>query len=110
MVDRELDALARQLLALPVERLVIGVFVDQDHRQQARPGEAPGDRMEGRRRLGDLLAGAAAELLPHMFSDEQLSGTTSSVSVTSSPIFESLVPPQHGQQAGAGCTMRRRGR
>src|SRR5882724_7876600 len=34
-------------------------------------------------------------------------GTTSSVSVTSSPIFESLVPPQHGQQAGAGCTMRR---
>ena len=44
--DRELDALARKLLALPVERLMIGVFVDQDHRQQARPGEAPGDRME----------------------------------------------------------------
>src|SRR5260370_9135917 len=37
-------------------------------------------------------------------------GTTSSVSVTSSPIFESLVPPQHGQLAGAACTMRRRGK
>ncbi len=70
--DRQLDPFARQLLALPVERLVIGVFVDKDHRQQARPGEAPGDRMEGRRRLSDLLAGAAAELLPHMFGDEHL--------------------------------------
>src|ERR1700732_3134468 len=29
-------------------------------------------------------------------------GTTSSVSVTSSPILENLVPPQHGQQVGAG--------
>src|SRR6266550_2361658 len=29
-------------------------------------------------------------------------GTTSSVSVTSSPILESLVPPQQGQYVGAG--------
>src|SRR5216684_9409672 len=28
--------------------------------------------MEGSRRLGDLLAGPAAELLPHMFGDEHL--------------------------------------
>ena len=28
--------------------------------------------MERSRRLGDLLAGPAAELLPHMFGDEQL--------------------------------------
>jgi hypothetical protein len=32
--DRKLYALARKLFALPVERLMIGVFVDQDHRQQ----------------------------------------------------------------------------
>jgi hypothetical protein len=29
-------------------------------------------------------------------------GTTSSVSVTSSPILQSLVPPQHGQHVGTG--------
>src|SRR5215468_370498 len=29
-------------------------------------------------------------------------GTTSSVSVMSSPILESLLPPQHGQHVGAG--------
>ena len=69
---REIDAFARKLFALPVERLMIGVFVDQDHRQQARPGEAPGDRMKWRRRLRDLLAGPAAELLPHMFGHEHL--------------------------------------
>src|SRR5208282_2162240 len=41
-------------------------------RQEARPGEAPGDGMERRRRLRDLLAGAAAELLPHMLGHEPL--------------------------------------
>ncbi len=69
---RKLDALARKLLALPVQRLMIGVFVDQDHRQQTRPRVAPGDRVERSRRLADLLAGPAAELLAHMLGDEQL--------------------------------------
>src|SRR6516165_5981742 len=36
-------------------------------------------------------------------------GTTSRVSVTSSPSLTSL-PPQHGQQGGAGTAMRSRGR
>jgi ABC transporter substrate binding protein len=70
--DRQLDALARILLALPVERLVVGVFLDQHHRQQARAGKAPGDRMEGSRRLRDRLARPAAELLPHMLGHEPL--------------------------------------
>jgi hypothetical protein len=35
--ERQLDSLALELLALPVERLMVGVFVDQNHRQQARP-------------------------------------------------------------------------
>jgi hypothetical protein len=52
--DRKLDSLTRIVFALPVERLVVGVFLDQR------------------------------------------------VSVTSSPIFESLLPPQHGQEVGAG--------
>ena len=37
-------------------------------------------------------------------------GTTSSVSVTSSPSFDSFVEPQHGQLAGAATTTRSRGR
>jgi hypothetical protein len=36
-------------------------------------------------------------------------GTTSRVSVTSSPSLTSL-PPQHGQEGGAGTTTRSRGR
>src|SRR5271155_4814044 len=35
-------------------------------------------------------------------------GTTSSVSVTSSPSFESFVDPQHGQFVGAATTIRSR--
>ena len=37
-------------------------------------------------------------------------GTTSSVSVTSSPSFESFVDPQHGQFVGAAITTRSRGK
>jgi len=53
---RQLDTLADKPIALPVERLMIGVFVEQDHRQEARPSKAACDRMEGCRRLRDLLA------------------------------------------------------
>ncbi len=69
---RKLDALARKLLALPVQRLMIGVFVDQDHCQQARACEATGDGVEWSRRLADLLAGPAAELLTHVLGNEHL--------------------------------------
>ena len=48
------------------------------------------------------LAGPATELLSHMLGHEPLPGMTSSVSVTSSPILESLLPPQHRHDVGAG--------
>ena len=70
--ERERDPLALVLLALAIERLMVGVFLHQDHRQQARPGKAPRDRMERRGRLRDLLAGPAAELLAHMLGHEPL--------------------------------------
>jgi len=70
--DRELDPLAGKLIALPVERLMVGVLVDQDHREQARPGEAARDHVEGGGRLRDRLARAAAELLPHVLGHEPL--------------------------------------
>jgi len=52
--------------------LMVGILVDQHHRQQARPGKAPGDDMERRRRLRDLLAGTAAELVPDVLRHEPL--------------------------------------
>jgi len=39
------------------------ILAEEDHRQQAGAGPATGDRMERRRRLGDLLARPAGELL-----------------------------------------------
>ena len=42
---------------------MLAELLEQDHRQQARPGPAAGDHMERRRRLADLLAVAAGELL-----------------------------------------------
>ena len=71
---RQLDPLARILLALPVQRLMVGVFLHQHHRQQARAGKAARDRVERRRRLRDRLAGPATELLPHMLGHEPLPG------------------------------------
>ena len=70
--QRQLDPLARILLALAIERLMVGVLRDQHHRQQARSSEAARDRMEGRRRLGDRLARPAAELLAHKFGHQPL--------------------------------------
>jgi hypothetical protein len=86
---------------LAIERLMIGVFFNQDHRQQARPGKSARDHMEGRRRLRDrqdrhLNFSRTCSVTNHW------RGITSSVSVTSSPIFESLVPPQQGHDVGAG--------
>src|ERR1700687_2045741 len=41
-------------------------LLEQDHRQKAGTGPAPGDHMERRRRLADLLAVPASELLADM--------------------------------------------
>jgi hypothetical protein len=41
-------------------------LLEQDHRQQTGPGPAAGEHMKGGRRLADLLAVAAAELLADM--------------------------------------------
>ena len=67
--DAEVDALAGIDLALPVQRQMRSVFAEQDLRQELRSGAAASDRMERRRRLGDLLAGPAGKLLAHMLND-----------------------------------------
>ena len=44
---------------------MLAELLEQDHRQQIRPGEAAWRHVERRRRLGDRLAGPARELLTH---------------------------------------------
>ena len=51
---------------LAVERLMLAELLEQDHRQKAGTGPASGDHMERRRRLADLLAVPAGELLADM--------------------------------------------
>jgi hypothetical protein len=63
--DVEIDALAGKALALAVERLMMAVFGVEDHCQQAGAGAAAGNGVERCRRLGDLFAAAAGELLAH---------------------------------------------
>ena len=67
-------ALAGVALGLAVERLMLAVLLEQDHRQQAGPGPAPGDHMERRRCLADGLAVAARELLAHRLDHLPLAG------------------------------------
>ena len=63
--QRDRHAFQRIALGLPIQRLVLTELLEHDHRQQARPRPAPRNHMERRRRLRDLLAVAAGELLPN---------------------------------------------
>ncbi len=61
--EAEFDAFPGITLRLPVEWLMLPELLEEDRRQQVRPGPAAWRGMEGRRRLRDLLAVAAGELL-----------------------------------------------
>jgi hypothetical protein len=63
------NAFARVTLGLAVKRLMLTILLKQDHGEQARPRQAARQHMERRRRLADLLAGAARELLAHILHD-----------------------------------------
>ena len=62
-------AFERIALGLTVQRLMLAELLEGDHRQQARPRPAARDDMKRRRRLCDLLAVPAGELLPHGLHD-----------------------------------------
>lgn len=63
--EAEVDALAGIALTLPVQRLMLTELLEQDHGEEIWPGEAARRHMEGSRRLRDLLAFTARELLAH---------------------------------------------
>ena len=72
--EADRNTLARTTLGLAVERLMLPKFLEQDHRQQARPRPATGNDMEWGRRLTDLLAVPAGEFLPHRLDHLPLAG------------------------------------
>jgi hypothetical protein len=61
----QVNPFARIAFALPVQRLMLAEFLKQDHRQEARAGEAARRDMERRRRLGDRFALPTGEPLPN---------------------------------------------
>jgi hypothetical protein len=88
-------------LGLAVERLMLAVLLEQDHRQQAGAGPTSGDHTEGRRLLADALAVAAREFSRTIWITFHWGGgMTSRVSVMSSPSFDRRVPPQQVQAVG----------
>lgn len=72
--EAQIKALSRIALALPVERLVLPVLLEEDHGQKAWPDKAAGQNVEGRRRLTDLLAGPARKLLTDVLDHFPLPG------------------------------------
>src|SRR3546814_9784779 len=56
-------------LGLAVERLVLPVLLEQQHREEAWPGPAAREHMKGRGRLSDLLAIPARKLLAYRLGD-----------------------------------------
>ncbi len=67
--EAQLYAFARVALGLTIERLMLAVLLEQDHRQKARPGKAARQNMKRRGRLRDPFAGAASELLADVLHD-----------------------------------------
>src|SRR4051812_43014292 len=85
-------------------------LLEQDRGEQVRPGKAARRDVEGRRRLRDRSQSRQLKRSRTVWITFQRRGITSSVSVTSSPSFDSLADPQQGQVCGAAMTTRSRDR
>ena len=72
--QRDRHAFQGVAFGLTVQRLVLAKLFEHDHRQQARTRPSSWDDVERRRRLADLLAIAAGELLAHRLDHLPLTG------------------------------------
>ena len=61
----QLDAFPGKPFSLPVQRLVLTIFLKGDHGDQAGPGPSTRDRMKRGWWLADLFASPTSELLAH---------------------------------------------
>jgi hypothetical protein len=106
----DLDPFLGVALGLPVQGLMLAELLEQDHGQQVRPGPAPRRRMERRRRLADLLAIPAGELLADGLDDLPLPGDDLQRLGDVLAHLHDAPDPQQVQAAGASTTTRSRGR
>lgn len=93
-----------------VERLVLTTLLEQQYREEAGPGPSAQHQVEVSRRLRDLFAVPAGEILAQCLDDRPRAGINSGVSVISSSSFDSRSLPQAQYEQRAGTTARSRGR
>ena len=86
----QIDALAAIALALPVQRLMLAEFVEQDHRQQIRPGTAARVGWNGAGGWVIVSQARHENFSRTVWITFQWRGITSSVSVISSPSLASF--------------------
>ncbi len=106
----EIDTLPGVALALAIGRLMHAIFLEQDHGQEARPGETARNHMKGAGGWKMLPQCRQVNFSRTYWITFHCRGMTSSVPVTSSPSLASLVDPQQSQDVGPGSTIRSRGR
>ena len=90
----EIDALAGVAIALPVQRLVLAVLLEDDHRQKVRARPAPGVGWNGAGGCEIFSQWRQVNFLRTVWITFHWRGITSSVSVTSSPIFDAEDAPE----------------
>lgn len=93
----EINALTSIALALAVEWLMLAKLLEQHHSQQIRPGEPRGVTWNGAGRWVIASDCRHESFSRTVWMTFHWRGITSSVSVTSSPSFDSLVEPQQGE-------------
>ena len=96
----EIDPFAGVAVALPVQRLMLAVLLEQDHGQQVRARPAPRQGMERCRGLGDLLAIPAGELLAHRL--DHLPATRDDLQGLGDILADSGQPGRSAALAGLG--------
>lgn len=106
--DAEIDALAFESGALAVQRNVLPELVEQDRRQKLRPDKPRGVAWNGAGGWAIVSQSRQVNFSRTVSITFHWRGSTSSVSVISSPNFDSLLPPLHGQLVGASMTTRSR--
>ena len=95
---------------LPVERLMLTELLEQDHRQRARARPAARRRVEGAGGWVIRSQSRQVNFSRTVWTTFHWRGTTSSVSVTSSPSFAIRPEPQQQPQVAALRSPRSRGR
>src|SRR3954451_23978497 len=106
----QVHALAGITLRLPIERLMLSVLLEHIMASRLGPAKPRGSTWKGAGACEIASQARQVNFSRTCWITFHCRGTTSSVSVTSSPSLASLLEPQHAQIVGPGTTTRSRGR